>query len=92
VSVVDAVRYRLVVEGELGPRYASAFEEMEVESEAGNTILVGDVVDQSHLQGLLDRVARLGLNLVSVAPAEDRLPPAAPPPRPKPASARRASR
>jgi hypothetical protein len=67
---VDAARYRLVVEGELGPRYASAFEGMRVEHSEGNTILVGEVLDQAHLQGLLDRVGRLGLTLVSVTRAE----------------------
>lgn len=70
--VVTASRYRLVVEGELGPRSCSAFEGMRVEYHDGNTVLVGDVTDQAHLQGLLDRVTRLGLKLVSVTPAGDR--------------------
>lgn len=69
---VTASRYRLVVEGELGPRCTSAFEGMQVEYRDGNTVLVGDVTDQAHLQGLLDRVARLGLKLVSLTPAGDR--------------------
>ena len=63
-----AVLYRLVVEGELGPRYATAFEGMTVEHVGGNTAIVGPVTDQAHLQGLLERVARMGLHLVSVAP------------------------
>lgn len=71
--VVTTSRYRLVVEGELGPRCTSAFEGMEVEYRDGNTVLVGDVTDQAHLQGLLDRVARLGLKLVSVTPAGERI-------------------
>jgi hypothetical protein len=65
---VAAVRYRVVVEGELGPRYAAVFEDMTVECSGGQTALVGMVTDQAHLQGLLDRVARVGLHLVSVAP------------------------
>ena len=65
-------RYRLVVEGELGKRSCSAFEGMEVAYRDGNTVLVGDVVDQAHLQGLLERVSRLGLKLVSVTPASER--------------------
>ena len=63
-----AVLYRLVVEGELGPRYATAFEGMAVEHVGGNTAIIGPVTDQAHLQGLLERVARMGLHLVSVAP------------------------
>ena len=69
---VTASRYRLVVEGELGKRYSSAFEGMQIEYRDGNTVLVGDVTDQAHLQGLLERVSRLGLKLVSVTPASER--------------------
>jgi hypothetical protein len=69
--VVTASRYRLVVEGELGKRSCSAFEGMEIEYREGNTALVGDVVDQAHLQGLLERVSRLGLKLVSVTPENE---------------------
>jgi hypothetical protein len=60
-----------VVEGELGPRYASAFEDMDIECHEGTTTLVGDVTDQAHLQGILDRISRFGLKLVSVTPADD---------------------
>ena len=63
-----AVLYRVVVEGELGPRYATAFEGMSMEHIDGQTALVGVVTDQAHLQGLLERIARMGLQLVSVAP------------------------
>jgi hypothetical protein len=44
---------------------------MEIEYRDGNTVLEGDVTDQAHLQGLLERVARLGLKLVSVTPASE---------------------
>ena len=69
---VTASRYRLVVEGELGKRSSSAFEGMEIEYREGNTVLVGEVIDQAHLQGLLERVSRLGLKLVSVTPEGER--------------------
>lgn len=65
-----STRYRVVVEGELGPRYASAFEGMDIECHEGTTTLVGDVTDQAHLQGILDRISRFGLKLVSVTPAD----------------------
>jgi hypothetical protein len=65
---VQATRYRFVVEGELGPRYAKVFEGMALECVEGRTALVGPVTDQSHLQGVLDRIASLGLELVSVTP------------------------
>ena len=67
---MPVVRYRLVIEGELGPLYASAFDEMELESTGATTVLVGSVQDQAQLLGLVERVASLGLKLVSVAPAD----------------------
>ena len=62
--------YRIVVEGELGPRYASAFEGMTLSAHDGETEITGPIVDASHLQGLLERIASLGLTLRSVNPLE----------------------
>lgn len=59
-------RARLVIEGELGPRYASAFEGMTCDSHDGETEVTGLIFDPSHLQGLLGRIAGLGLTLRSV--------------------------
>ena len=58
--------YRIVVGGELSDRYAVAFEEMQIETKDGLTILSGEVVDQPHLYGILNRVNSLGLELLSV--------------------------
>jgi outer membrane PBP1 activator LpoA protein len=58
--------YRIVARSELGDRYASAFEGMRMETEDGQTILTGQVVDQPHLFGILDRINGLGLELLSV--------------------------
>jgi len=63
-------QYRLVVKGELGPRYASAFAGMTVFAHDGVTDITGAVIDPSHLQGLLERIAGLGLALHSVIPVE----------------------
>ena len=59
-------QYCLIVEGELGARYASAFEGMAVSAHDGITELRGAVIDPSHLQGLLERITGLGLILSSV--------------------------
>ena len=61
-------RYRIVIEGELGPRYASAFDGMTVHAHDGETEITGTIIDPSHLQGLLERVASLGLTLHSLTP------------------------
>ena len=58
--------YRIVAGSELGERYASAFEGMRMETEDGRTILTGEVKDQPHLFGILDRINGLGLELLSV--------------------------
>jgi hypothetical protein len=58
--------YRIVVRDEIGKRFALAFEGMEMEARCGQTILTGEVIDQPHLHGILDRISSLGLELVSV--------------------------
>jgi hypothetical protein len=58
--------YRIVVRGELSDRYAVAIEGMHIETKDGRTILTGEVVDQPHLYGILNRVNSLGLELLSV--------------------------
>ena len=58
--------YRIVVRSELSERYAAAFEEMEMETKGGLTVLTGEVVDQIQLHGIIDRIGGMGLELVSV--------------------------
>jgi hypothetical protein len=71
---VKPTAYCIVVEGELGPRYAAAFDSMQLEAHNGTTKIVGRVEDEAELRGLLDAVAALGLSLVSVTPVVDRPP------------------
>jgi hypothetical protein len=60
-------RYRIAVRGVLTERLGSAFEGMTLEAAGGaQTVLAGEIRDQSHLYGVLDRVRNLGLELVSV--------------------------
>ncbi len=47
---------------------ASAFDGMALEHGPGQTVLVGDVRDQAHLYGLLDRLRDFGIDLVAVEP------------------------
>ena len=81
---MSAHRYRVVVEGELGPRYASAFDGMTVSAHDGRTEITGPIVDSSHLHGLLERIAGLGLTVHSLTSldsedAEAGAPPQTPP-------------
>ena len=60
--------YRLVLRGELGDSFGVLFGGMQLERLAGTTVLTGDVTDQAHLLGLIERVQELGVELVSVNP------------------------
>ena len=63
--------YRIVVRSKLCERYASAFEGMKMETKDGQTILIGEIIDQPHLYGILDRINGLGLELLSVQALPD---------------------
>jgi hypothetical protein len=68
-GAVGPTTYRIVVRGELSRRYVPAFEGMTLATGDGQTAIVGPVIDQAHLLGLLNRVGDLGLELISVNPA-----------------------
>jgi hypothetical protein len=63
--------YRLVIEGELDDRFTDAFGAMTLTRDHGNTTLTGPIRDQADFQGLLQRIAGLGLTLVSANPLGD---------------------
>jgi hypothetical protein len=65
---VTAGKYRIVLRGRLSEHFASAFDGMTLEPGPGQTALVGDVRDQAHLYGLLDRLRDFGIDLVAVQP------------------------
>jgi hypothetical protein len=81
--------YEIRVEGILDQRWTAWFEGLDITSDQSHTVISGPVADQAALHGLLNRVADLGLVLVSVC----RLTPAdpGPPPRVAPAEAKVAS-
>ena len=70
VDRMSPSRYSIVVEGELGPRYASAFAGMTLRAHDGETEITGPIIDQAQLQGLLERISGLGLTLHSLTPLE----------------------
>jgi hypothetical protein len=67
---MSPTHYRLVVKGELGARYASAFDEMTISAHDGFTEITGGITDPLHLQGLLERISSLGLTLHSLTPLD----------------------
>jgi hypothetical protein len=60
--------YSIVVNGRLTDRLAASFEGMTIAPGDATTVLRGPVRDQSHLMGILQTIASLGLELISVAP------------------------
>ena len=60
--------YRITVRGEMGNRLACAFAPLTVRSHDGRTVIEGEVGDQSHLFGILQRVRDLGIELIEVTP------------------------
>ena len=64
---MEPTRYRIAVRGRLTERLGSAFEGLALEPGRELTVLVGEIRDQAHLYGVLNRVRNLGLELVSVA-------------------------
>jgi hypothetical protein len=61
--------YRIVLRGRLAERFESAFDGMALEPGQGQTVLAGEIRDQAHLYGLLDRLRDLGVDLIAVQPA-----------------------
>jgi hypothetical protein len=59
------------IQGHLPPRWSAWFEEMTVSlEEDGVTLLMGPVIDQAALHGLLSKVRDLGLHLISITRIE----------------------
>ena len=63
---MEPTRYRIAVRGRLTERLASAFEGFAMQPGSEQSALVGEIHDQAHLYGVLDRLRDLGLELISV--------------------------
>ena len=59
-------RYEFRVSGLLSERTRGAFPDMTVVDAPPETIILGDVLDESHLHGVLALIQDLGLHVVSV--------------------------
>jgi hypothetical protein len=59
--------YEIRLQGRLGPQWAARFDGMTFHAlDDGTTALVGPVIDQAALHGLLRRLADLGIPLLSL--------------------------
>jgi hypothetical protein len=57
---------RITVRGRLTQEIGSRFDGMRLESSAGATVLVGEVIDSAQLYGLIERLRDLGIDLLGV--------------------------
>jgi hypothetical protein len=62
---VEPQRYEFRVSGLLSERTRGAFPDMTVVDAPPETVIVGDVLDESHLYGVLALMQNLGLHVVS---------------------------
>ena len=58
--------FNICIKGQLPDMWSDWFDNMEVRYDGKNTILTGNVPDQSALHGILNRIRDLNLTLVSV--------------------------
>jgi len=59
---------KIKVQGHLDKKRKDWFESMEIYYEGDNTILTGDIKDESHIHGILNQIRDLNLKLISVNP------------------------
>jgi hypothetical protein len=75
IELVEAkmwpARYEIRVDSVLDGRWSRWFQGLQIQNQAGETILSGTLPDQSALHGILDKVRDLGLSIIAVR----RLPP-----------------
>jgi hypothetical protein len=65
------LRVEIRIKGRIAPHWTGWFEELTITyTEDDNTVLIGEVLDQAALFGLIARVRDLGLSLISVDSGE----------------------
>jgi hypothetical protein len=61
-------RYEFRVDGRLTDEARAAFADMRITEAPPQTIIDGDVMDESHLHGVIAQLQALGITVVSVLP------------------------
>ena len=59
-------KVRIEIKGELNKEWAENFNNMTFRYEGSNTVLTGQVEDQSAFHGIMNRIRDLNLTLVSI--------------------------
>ena len=61
---------KIKIQGHLNSKWKECFEGMEISYEGNNTILTGNLKDEAHMHGVLNRIMDLNLIIISVNPGE----------------------
>jgi len=61
---------KIKVQGILDEKWKDWFDDLDIIHDGDNTILAGNIKDESALHGILDLIRNLNLKLISVNPAE----------------------
>lgn len=69
---MTAADYEFRIEGRLSDTLCGEFEEFTAAVQPAETVMRGQVRDQSELHGLLDRIQSLGLELIEVRRVSER--------------------
>jgi len=57
---------KIIVEGHLDKNWKNCFEGFEITYDEANSLLSGNIKDESHLHGILNQIRDLNLKLISV--------------------------
>ena len=65
----EHMHYRIKLKGQLDTRWQDWFDGFTITlMDDGNTVLSGDIIDQSALHGVFKKIRNLGLTIISVNP------------------------
>ncbi len=61
---------KITIQGHLNCKWKECFEDMEISYEGNNTILTGNIKDEAHMHGVLNRIRVNNLILISINPID----------------------
>jgi hypothetical protein len=63
-----SMRYEFRIDGRLSELDRAAFADMRITDAPPETLIYGEVLDESHLHGIIAQLQRLGITVVSMHP------------------------
>lgn len=61
----------LVIQDHLDEKWKDWFEGMEITYKGDNTVITGNLKDEAHMHGILNKIRDLNLKIISINPAEN---------------------